>query len=418
MIRRLKVQNFLSFLDETELNFLVTHKAPATPKYSFSANEGDRITKIMGIVGANASGKSNLLRTLTFLKWLILESFGNKPEQNLPAQPFLLKEAPFEPSNIEVEFEWSNLIYRYQVSFTQKMIISESLDALDLTKEAVERKRYRSLFMRSYDADTEEYIIKSNNDFALSDGIREISKKRLNASLISAAIFSSHRESLPIQEYWSKVTAKIKQGGKNVPLEYLVFQSSEFYHKNPNFKSSMEEIISKCDLGLLGLHIEEVKVSNSGGEEQTVYVPYGRHSGIDGKEYRLPMPRESSGTHQIFVLLSTLLPVLESGGLAVIDELEADLHPELLPALVDLFVSEKTNRKAAQLLFTCHATPLLNVLDKYQVGIVEKDPEGTSQAWRLDDIEGVRNDENFYAKYTAGAYGGIPRPGKLSDVAQ
>lgn len=418
MIRSLKIQNCLSFLDETQLNFLVTNKAPATAKYERSAVEGERISKILGIVGANASGKSNLLRTITFLKWLLLDSFGTKPDQNLPMAPFMFKDSPLEPSQIEVEFESMMIVYRYHVTFSQKVILSETLDMLRLNDAEMERKRFRQLFSRTFDSDKSEYSIKAHTDFALSEGIREISKKRFNASLISAALFSNHDQSLPIKSYWSKVTAKIKQySGQNVPLEYLVLKSSEFYYKNPSYKSSMEEIMSKCDLGLVGLHIGKVTVTkpDSSSEEQVVYAPYGRHTGLDGKEYRLPMHRESSGTQQIYVLLSTLLPVLEDGGIAVIDELEADLHPELLPALIDLFISKKTNKNGAQLVFTCHATPLLNILDKYQVVIVEKGSEGTSEAWRLDEIEGVRNDDNFFAKYTAGAYGGVPRPGKLSD---
>ena len=105
---------------------------------------------------------------------------------------------------------------------------------------------------------------------------------------------------------------------------------------------------------------------------------------------------------------------MSAGGIAAVDELEADLHPNLLPALIDLFVSPESNPCGAQLIFTCHATPLLSVLDKYQIVIVAKDQNGISEAWRLDEIEGVRNTDNFFAKYTAGAYGGIPEVSEFS----
>jgi uncharacterized protein len=419
MIRNLKIKNCLSFLDETELNFLVNNKAPATAKYQDSALDGERISKVTSIVGANASGKSNLLRVIGFLKWLLLDSFGKKPDRAIPLLPFLLKPDPFDSSEIEVEFEKNAIIYKYKVILSQKIIFSEVLEILDLNQSNVERRRFKQFFSRVFDEKIGEYIIKSNPEFSLSEGIREISKKRTNASLISAAIFSSHEPSMPIKKYWGDVTMKIKQfGERHDPLELLILETSEFYNNNKHFKLSMEEVMAKCDLGLLGIDIKKVSLPKemSGDEERVLFMPYGRHSGLDGKEYTLSIDRQSRGTQQIYVLMSTLLPVLASGGIAVIDELEADLHPELLPALIDLFVSPKSNPKGAQLIFTCHATPLLNVLDKYQIIITEKGTDGVSEAWRLDEIEGVRNDENFFAKYTSGTYGGVPRPGKLSDV--
>ena len=110
----------------------------------------------------------------------------------------------------------------------------------------------------------------------------------------------------------------------------------------------------------------------------------------------------------LFILLKRLLPILENGGIAVLDEFEVDLHPHMIPPLVNLFISRKTNPHNAQLLFSCHSIELMRRLDKYQVILVEKDEFGYSRVIRLDDIKGVRSDDNFYAKYDAGAYGAVP----------
>jgi hypothetical protein len=424
MIRYIEMKNCFSFFEETALRFEVNNKAPASKKYQQSLIQGERLAKVIGVVGPNGSGKSNLLRVIAFLKWFLLSSFGEKPDGEFPLRPFLLKEGPFEPARIKVEFECdaNSKLYRYEVLLTGTQVISEELSGFDLAqKPEPERKKFKQLFSRVFDPEKEEYTVRSHPDFSLSEGIRDLVKKRHNASLVSAAIFSSHEQSLELKNYWSKVETRIKQfGERSFPIDYHVFESTEFYYKNEDFRLSMEEIMAKCDLGLVGLDIEKIELpqATTPGKQQEFFMPYGKHSGVGGKIYRLPFPWESGGTHQIYVLLSTLLPVLKSGGLAVIDEMEADLHPELLPALVDLFVSPKTNPKAAQLIFTCHATPLLNILDKYQIVIVEKNGEGISEAWRLDEIEGVRNDDNFYAKYSAGSYGGVPQLGKLSDVAE
>lgn len=107
--------------------------------------------------------------------------------------------------------------------------------------------------------------------------------------------------------------------------------------------------------------------------------------------------------------MSRLLPALAEGGLAVIDEFENDLHPHMLEPILALFASPITNPKRAQLLFTCHAMEVLNVLHKSQVMLVEKSENNESSAWRLDSVEGIRSDDNFYAKYMAGAFGAVPQ---------
>ena len=101
--------------------------------------------------------------------------------------------------------------------------------------------------------------------------------------------------------------------------------------------------------------------------------------------------------------------MLEYGGLAVIDELEADLHPHMLAPILDLFFNPRTNPKNAQIIFTCHAPEILNTLHKSQVLLVEKDDHHVSDAWRLDEVKGVRADDNLYAKYMAGAYDAVPQ---------
>ena len=96
------------------------------------------------------------------------------------------------------------------------------------------------------------------------------------------------------------------------------------------------------------------------------------------------------------------------GGLAVIDEFENDLHPHMLGAILELFANASTNPLNAQLIFTCHAVEVLNLIHKSQVILVQKDHNCESSACRLDAVTGIRNDDNFYAKYMAGAYGAVP----------
>ncbi len=104
------------------------------------------------------------------------------------------------------------------------------------------------------------------------------------------------------------------------------------------------------------------------------------------------------------------LPVLTDGGMAVIDEMESDLHPHLIPLLLDIFVDKDSNPKRAQLIFTCHHVEILNHLAKEQIFLVEKDDVNQSQVRRLSDYKGVRRDENHFANYNSGRYDAIPEP--------
>lgn len=136
-------------------------------------------------------------------------------------------------------------------------------------------------------------------------------------------------------------------------------------------------------------------------------MPFGVHTTSTGQSFNLPFSEESSGTQSAFVLIFDLLLALDTGGMAVIDELDNDLHPHLIPKILDWFRFEHTNPKQAQLIFTCHTPEVLNLLQKHQVYLCEKYDQ-RSEAWRLDEVTGLRADDNLYAKYMAGALGAVP----------
>jgi predicted ATPase len=135
-------------------------------------------------------------------------------------------------------------------------------------------------------------------------------------------------------------------------------------------------------------------------------MPMGVHQ-HDGESLEFLFTDESNGTRSAFILLGMILPVLERGGMAIIDEIDNDLHPHLLPHLIDLFKFEHTNPHQAQLIFSCHTPEVLNILKKHQIYLVQKESQ-ESEAWRLDEVVGVRADDNLYAKYMAGAFDAVP----------
>lgn len=187
-----------------------------------------------------------------------------------------------------------------------------------------------------------------------------------------------------------------------------VLVAADHFSERQKQKQFMSTLLAAWDLGLTAVELEQVPSPTQEDPGRKFWMPFGTHASRNNLT-RLPFYLESSGTQGAFVLLSRLLPILETGGLAVIDEFENDLHPHMLEPILDLFANPKTNPKKAQLLFTCHAAEVLNLLNKAQVMLVEKDAYCESTAYRLDSVEGIRSDDNLYAKYMAGAYGGVPR---------
>lgn len=169
-------------------------------------------------------------------------------------------------------------------------------------------------------------------------------------------------------------------------------------------KSQMTQLLRSWDLGLSDVGFVRHEVQG-----QSLWHPMGQHELKDGHHFYLPFSKESSGTQTAFVLLKPLLNALRHGRLAIIDELESGLHPHMLEPILSLFADPDVNQQGAQILFTTHSMQVLNLLHKSRVMLVEKNEFGESSAWRMDGVKGIRNDDNLYAKYMAGAYGAVPQ---------
>lgn len=395
MLHYYRFKNFFSFEEETEVSFVLGKQPPITD-FDCYAKSGTRLSKFLAVIGPNGSGKTNILKPLAFLRWFISDSFLTiKPDEENHIETHFFSEK--EDSEFEVVFEIAGNIFKYELSINKKRVTSE---ALYLKTSHL----FSYLFRREWDANTGSYRIVQNK-FGLAS--KESSKVRSNASLISTAAQYNVDCARKITDFFDRIYPNVTFSGKRNFDQTELFRATEYYSEHPETRKQMSAILSKLDFGISEVEIQEVKFKNEEGEIKSVNLPFGVHKKGD-KTVNLEMRRESSGTQRAFVLLRSMLPALESGGIVIIDEMEADLHPDVLLTLIELFASEDANPNNAQLIFTCHAHEVLNVLDKSQVLLVEKSEYGSSEAWRLDKMKGVRRDDNLYAKYRAGAYGAIP----------
>jgi uncharacterized protein len=383
--------NFQSFRERTNVDFTVGRKNTLT-NWIRELPNGDRLSKLMAVIGANGSGKTTLLKPLAFLHWFTSESFKESPTDTIPLHSFVGNASM--PTEFEIHFFLDGHFWRYELSCTRDKVQHEAL------YKKVERFGY--VFKRDWDTKKKRYNIKQQ-DFGLVQG--EAEKVRGNASLIATAA----QYNVPLARRLASLLliTNITIGGRT-PIEMsAVLEAAQHMASSKKHLDTASKLLARWDLGLSGIRLMKWQEQKDPESDTPIWIPMGMHEGSRGA-FQLSFGQESSGTQSAFVLLSKLLPVLESGGVAVIDELENDLHPHMLEPILDLFANPKSNPHDAQLIFTSHALEVLNLLHKSQVMLVEKDEHCESSACRLDRVEGIRNDDNFYAKYMAGAYGAIP----------
>ena len=391
MLHSYAFSNFQSFRERVEVDLTISRKVALTDWMADSPT-GERLSKLMAVVGPNGSGKTALLKPMAFISWFVAQSFRSPPGADIPVAPHVA--ASNEPSDLECTVDFDGKLWRYVLRCTPKRVLHEALYQ--------KRERFGYVFIRDWDEVNNAYVVKQQ-DFGLAP--QEARKVRPNVSLISWA--AQFGVPLAMRMTASYVNSNVNVLGR-VPMgNQDVQNAAQHFSAHSEQRKRMEQLLSAWDLGLSGVELLEVAVNNPQEPSQKVCVPFGKHRNKT-TEFQLPFALESSGTQGAFVLLSRLLQTLEIGGLAVIDEFENDLHPHMLEPILDLFANPSTNPHQAQLLFTCHAIEVLNLVHKSQVMLVQKDMDCESTASRMDAVEGIRNDDNFYAKYMAGAYGAVP----------
>lgn len=390
MIRKVKFSNFYSFHKEQEISFLTNKKK--TYDY-FQSKSEDQITKVAGFIGSNASGKTNVMRFFSFLSYFVCRKINDESPllSDIAYKTFFNNE---EVSTFYIEFEKENYIFFYDFSIKNNMILNESL----CVKKIEKGSRRVEVFLRQLS------VIKVlNDDYFKNISINTLPKIREDVSFITFI------KKLPysvdvinnIYDYFLGFKTNINEKGEINHLAHQ-FKTLDIYLNNSDLKKEVENFICHFGIGLNGFEIKKET------KEKGFFVSvHGIHS-TETKNNKLDFIYESSGTRSLFFIMANILSALKNNNVVIIDEIELGFHPEALNKLISYFIDENKNRNA-QIIFSSHSLGFMNKLDMQQIFLVEKNNEGESLICRLDQVEGIRPDENFMAKYMTGSYGAFPR---------
>lgn len=398
MLKNVKIENFHGIGEEVEISFEVS----ANGVMDESAREVQKnkyVNLVSCFIGHNASGKTTALKALSYLFFLVDNAYemgGKNGEGLLLFQKHKLFSD--KPTNITIEFADKGKFYQYKISLGSKEILSEYLGVNIKTG-------FSRIF--EYKRNEKSWNLKLGQDLKIEKPDRDRLESLKAVPLLSALISLNYIKNITL---FNGSTSNVSNIGK-IPRKSFSppFELFNELSSNEELKLEVLDSIKAIDLGISNFQFKDIKALNKNTEEEKSLIMMECIHRTDDKEFALTYLQESDGTQEAILLYSELLPVLKEGKIAIIDEIEEGLHPYVVKKIIKLFESKRTNPHGAQLLFSTHQHLLLNDRTKSQIFLCEKDSEKQqSDIYRLDDVEGVRNDENYFQKYLAGTYGAVP----------
>jgi AAA15 family ATPase/GTPase len=409
MIIDFSISNFRSFKDDQMLSMLAEGARGRHPS-NYTLIEGDRyaVLRSATILGANASGKSNILRALAALRWIVVSSSGRKDGQSIPPyEPFRLSlNSEKQPVKFEIEFVVpSGTRYRYEVAYRSDRILEERLFSfakrsralvfdrgMDDTWETVAfgathkgGKRKFSFFENA------SYLSRAGNDAAAPQFIREIHRYFESMVYVPAGRGLLSKTALNDAEMMRAVSELICLADTGVTEVTLVENELAREIQLPD---EMPDDVKELIIAQNRLSTKFWIKSQSGDLVS-----------FDSDDM-------SEGTIRLVELLPMILDSFKNGSVVILDEINAHLHTDLVNLILQLFHDDDVNAKRAQIIFSTHDTNILDPVHmrRDQIWFVSKE-EGVSSIKSLDeyDKQYVRPDSPFEAFYRDGRLGALPR---------
>jgi uncharacterized protein len=419
MLIAFRAENVRSFRGEIELSMLATSRAEQHVVRDVAWRAAGQPLKLLpaaGIFGANASGKSNVLKAMDDMQTYVVQSFRRgSPTGGLPRWPFRLDPLAAElPSRYEVDLVLGGVRHEYGFVLDDERILEEW---------AVRYPRGRASLLFRRDR---EVITAGSTARAQTRAVAGL--LRPNALFLSTAASASHPLLLGLYA-WFQRNLMIAEASSRPIRQAFTAKLLEA----PVARERVLTLLRAADLGVTDARVHEMDAAARDRLERAARIMMGEdekpeagdfelltvfdgvslmHRGTDG-EVELDPAEESFGTLVWLGLVGPVVDALVEGSVLLADELDASLHPELVAQVVRLFQEERTNPHRAQIIFNTHDTTILGdsgeerLLGRDQVWFTEKLRDGSTRLYPLTDLD-PRKHEAVGRRYLAGRYGARP----------
>jgi len=431
MLIEFRVSNYRSIAEEQIISLI-----PATKQKDYMENIIDkgkyRALNALSLYGSNSGGKSNMLKSMSLLDKMVHKSARASSTTKLPYDPFLLRDGFREkPTTFEISFIVGEYRYRYGFEFNETQIEKEWLFRKNVGREVVVFERER---------DTIDVSSGFNGTKKLIDAAVEATRD--NALFLSTCDMLNIEEAKDIINWFSRFSMI---DGLNTDIEEI--QTVELWEKE-EYKEKIREYLKSLNLGISNMDITTKKFEISDfPSDMPISMKEKLAKSLDGKQTytvfaehimydknNLPTnrtqtwkweDRESSGAKKALQLSGPILWALANGGVLIIDEIEAKLHPIMTLNTIEAFLNKESNPNNAQLIFATHDTNLLSYskLRRDQICFAEKNKCESTEIYALSDFvyfeekngelksEKERPDSDKEKRYFEGRYGAIPALG-------
>ena len=416
MLVQFSVKNFMSFKEKQDFS-MEAGIGDENPDNIININESnERVLKTTALYGANASGKTNLIKAFSVAIMMIRLSNNRQPgEKLLQMEPFAFDEnTKKEPCEFEFIFYTNNNKYVYGFKADKNKIHEEYLYQYFSAKATRIFERIGENYKFLQADETKLNAIKNQNLenklFLSTATTWNYEKTRAPylwfANMIDTYIGGNELNPFSIEAYNND---DANESLKKFTLKLL--EEADIIIKDYNIEIEETEMDVRMIMQLKNMNIPSNVITPKTSVIKSITMS---HEIIDEngntKIYNLDLISESSGTKIVFAMAPILKEVFEKGKILIIDEIERSLHPSLVEMIIKFFHSIEINKSNAQLIFNTHDTNLLS-LDLFrrdQIWFAEKDPKkGATELYPLDDFS-VRKTENIQKGYLNGRYGAIP----------
>lgn len=438
MIVNFSVKNFGSIKDTVTLSFEATDSNELEEYYilpvEYSNGKSIKLLKLGLIYGANASGKTTILKSLNLLRRIVLKPLDKK-DNTFNFDPFLLDHTSVaEPTSFTLEFIQNQVKYLYEIQLTKKTVLSEKLHAFNPHKALV--------YERSTDLDKQLASISLGNKISLrKESLNSLESNTLWNNSVLGGFQKTNIDFRELREvtHWFKTVLMPIVTPKS---DLFGFISSRIEAKEIN-KNNVISLLKKADFNISDILVQETtrtltpdalkmllllidqkdeEADQKDDEEKSDEIK--KLSQIRGKDillrhqigsegYNLTYGQESAGTQRYYQFCGLLDLLIRKEKVLPIDEIECSLHPDLLKYFLLTFL---TNSKHSQLILTTHFREFLSEKDIFRndaIWFTERKEDCSTDLYSLADFDTavIRKTSSVYNAYKIGKLGATPHLG-------